>query len=76
MPKPDWLIESEQKKQKKMYAQTCEGCDHFGKKPVKYTRYKNNKRIMLYECDIHEGCMCNIYSLGCEDRSENGIISP
>lgn len=75
--KPDWLVEAEQdKKAKKLYAHTCEGCDHFGKKPIKYIKHKDNRKYMMYECEIHDGCMCTVMSLGCEDRVEDGIISP
>lgn len=67
MPKPQWLREKENIKNR-VY-KMCVDCEHFGK-PIKNIRYKSKENCMLHECEIHPGCMNTRFSIGCEDWSK------
>ena len=71
MPKPDWLVDAEKKREASIIEPPmCRDCISYGVNPVKNIRYRGKQKTMMYECAIHQGCMCTEFSIGCEDHSK------
>lgn len=66
--KPGWLKDLEWDKQEKKYNR-CITCKHLGKS-LHETKHKGKERVLVHECDIHNGCLNTKYSYACEDYAE------
>lgn len=68
MPKPEWLVEVEERKraEEKARRDTCLTCEHVGRY-VSRTRCADGERLDVFECAIHPGCYNTIRSIKCED---------
>lgn len=67
MPKPQWLIDAENKKNRvTVEPDLCKDCIYYGP-VVKFTKHKNKERVEVHACDIHPNCTNTKYSICCED---------
>lgn len=67
MPKPQWLIDAETKKNKvQRPVDYCIDCIYIGR-PFKMTKHKEREWVEVYECDIHPRCFNTKYSICCDD---------
>lgn len=67
MGKPQWLIDKESDKRDiPRNFDMCSDCVHYGL-PVKFTYHKDGKKIPVFACSLHRGCLNTMYSIGCGD---------
>jgi len=67
MPKPQWLKDHEQKKERVVRdPDKCGQCAYFGAF-VRNVKHRGREYVELRECDIHPNCLNTKYSIYCDD---------
>lgn len=74
MPKPDWLVEVEQNRNRiTVDPDTCSDCVYLGQ-PIKLTKHKDRVWTEVFECDIHPGCFNTKFSICCDDFTPEYLV--
>lgn len=74
MPKPQWLKDREAGAvYMRGEPRLCRDCCYLGR-PVAITKHLGKESAVVYECDLHPGCMNTAFSICCGDWSPVDLV--